>query len=133
MRAFVFLLFCLSTTQLSAQSDSVQQKATAPEPFICSLPEMPTFPGGDTAFHRYLRENIVYPDSAGKYRREGVVYIYFEIAANGAIEHARVQRGVEGAPELDAEALRVIRAMPPWNNSQKQRTGMVVPIRFTLH
>src|SRR5688572_18618193 len=49
--------------------------------------EMPQFPGGESAFHLFLKNNVHYPDSAKKYGREGTVYVYFEIGKGGEISN----------------------------------------------
>lgn len=104
--------------------------------FVCSFPEMPQFPGGEQAFRTYLQDNIHYPPTEKEQGIHGVVFVYFEVSATGRIENARVQRGIEHGAALNAEALRVIAAMPDWTpgkvDGKPQRTAMTQPIRFAL-
>jgi len=142
MRYIVLLLMLLGaesavsqtqTPQPVAQPDSVVPKSETPLSFA---EEMPTFPGGQGAFQKYLQTNLQYPDSAKKYGREGTVYIYFEIAKDGSVENVQCKKGVEGAPELAEEAVRVISAMPNWvpgrMNRKAVKVSMTIPVKFTL-
>lgn len=104
--------------------------------FICSFPAMPEFPGGEQAFRKYLQDNIHYPPSEKEQGIQGVVFVYFEVSPTGKIENARIQRGIEHGGALNAEALRVIAAMPDWIpakvDGKPQRTAMTQPVQFTL-
>ena len=104
--------------------------------FVCSFPEMAQFPGGEEAYRQYLKDNVRYPANEKAQGIDGVVYVYFEVSETGKIEHARIQRGIEHGDGLNAEALRVIAAMPDWKpsmvNGKPQKTAMTQPIRFTL-
>eukprot|EP01034_Spumella_vulgaris_P006351 gene6351-8090_t len=73
---------------------------------------MPEFPGGEKGLVTYLRQNVVYADSLQKKRIEGMVYLNFTIDETGQVYNVKVLRGVH--PALDAEALRVVKAMPNW-------------------
>lgn len=97
---------------------------------------MPQFPGGEAAFQQYLRNNIVYPDSAIDLEQEGTVYVYFEIDTAGNIGNVYAKKKILGAPYLDREAVRVIAAMPNWIpgklNGKSVKVSMTVPVKFVL-
>src|SRR3989338_5297603 len=103
---YVFLLFAFILFNVNGVSQTPAPDTN--DSFICELPQMPEFPGGQEAFHTYLQENIVYPDSAKKYGREGTVYVYFEVGKDGSISNVKTRKGVPTAPELSIEAERVI-------------------------
>lgn len=90
--------------------------------------EMPEFPGGMQAMMEYLAKNIRYPAKAHEANVQGRVITQFTVGKDGAIRDAKVMRSV--SPELDAEALRVINAMPNWKPG-KQR-GKAVACHFTV-
>ena len=90
--------------------------------------EMPEFPGGMQAMMEYLAKNIRYPAKAHEANVQGRVITQFTVGKDGAIRDAKVVRSV--SPELDAEALRVISAMPNWKPG-KQR-GKAVACHFTV-
>ena len=90
--------------------------------------EAPEFPGGMRALMEYLAKNIRYPAKAHEANVQGRVITQFTVGKDGAIRDAKVVRSV--SPELDAEALRVINAMPNWKPG-KQR-GKAVACHFTV-
>lgn len=90
--------------------------------------EAPEFPGGMQAMMEYLAKNIRYPAKAHEAKVQGRVITQFTVGRDGAIRDAKVLRSV--SPELDAEALRVINAMPNWKPG-KQR-GKAVACHFTV-
>ena len=94
----------------------------------------PEFEGGMEALYKYMAENIHYPEKAKADGVQGRVMVKFIIEADGSVSNAEVVRGV--SPECDAEALRVINAMPSWKpatkDGQNVRVHYVVPIYFRL-
>ena len=66
---------------------------------------------------------------------EGKVYIQFVVEKDGSIADVKVMRGV--CEELDAEAVRVIKAMPKWKPGEQEgkpvRTTMMLPINFKIN
>lgn len=77
---------------------------------------------------KYLQKEIKYPKEAQEQGKQGRVIVEFVVEKNGSITEAKVMKPVD--PLLDAEALRVVSAMPNWNPG-KQR-GKEVRTRFTL-
>ena len=90
--------------------------------------EMPKFPGGDDALIKFLHESIKYPAEAEKAGKQGRVVVTFVVNKDGSVDNAKVVRSVD--EKLDAEALRVVNAMPKWHPG-KQR-GQEVNVKFTL-
>ena len=95
---------------------------------------MPQFPSGEAALMRYLSQNIRYPKEAMEAKTQGRVIVQFVIEKDGSISGAHVVKSVN--PQLDAEALRVVSAMPNWtpgtHNGQTVRVKYAVPISFRL-
>lgn len=90
--------------------------------------ELPEFPGGMQAMMAYIAKNIRYPAKAHEANVQGRVITQFTVGRDGSIHDAKIMRSV--SPELDAEALRVIKSMPNWKPG-KQR-GKAVASRFTI-
>ena len=91
--------------------------------------QMPEFAdGGMPGLMKYLGANIKYPEEAKKNKIEGRVIIQFVVAKDGSIKDATILRSV--SPELDAEALRVINAMPNWKPGRQK--GELVNVKFTI-
>ena len=71
----------------------------------------PEFPdGGDKGLLEYISKNIRYPEAAMKNNIQGRVVLQFVIKADGSIGEVKVLRSK--GPELDAEAIRVIKSLP---------------------
>lgn len=96
--------------------------------------KMPQFVGGMQKLGEYLGENIQYPEKAIADRVAGTVFVEFIVNQDGKISNAVVMRGL--SPETDAEALRVIEAMPPWEPGMQDgktvKVKYVVPIKFAI-
>ena len=97
--------------------------------------QMPIFPGGDAAMMKYLSENVKYPALAIKAQEQGRVVVSFTVEKDGAISDVKVARSV--TPSLDAEAVRVVKAMPKWTpgkqGGQLVRVRYNVPVSFKLN
>ena len=99
-----------------------------PEPLFDVVEEMPKFPGGDEALMKFLMDNVKYPKEAEEAGKTGRVVVQFVVNKDGSVKNAKVVRSVDKA--LDAEALRVVNAMPKWQPG-KQR-GQDVNVRYTM-
>lgn len=96
---------------------------------------MPRFPnGGMSALMQYLNENIRYPEAAVKAGMQGRVTVQFIVDKDGSIDDVKTLRGVN--PDLDAEAIRVIKTMPRWepgtHKGKPVRVKYTVPVMFRL-
>ena len=89
---------------------------------------MPQFPGGQGVMMKYLAANIKYPASAVKAKKQGRVIVAFVIQKDGSVTNARIVRSVD--PELDAEALRIVKAMPNWTPGTQD--GKPVDVNYTI-
>lgn len=90
--------------------------------------QQPEFPGGPQALMGFLAKNIRYPKDAALKGVQGRVIVQFVIKNDGSVSDAVVVRSVD--PELDAEALRVINAMPAWKPGMHK--GQLVSVRYTM-
>ncbi len=94
----------------------------------------PEFKGGMEALVKFLSENIKYPEKAKTDNVSGKVYVSFVISKSGKVKDAKVIKSLSS--EIDAEALRVINAMPDWTpgtkDGKKADVEMKLPINFQL-
>lgn len=105
-----------------------EKKETAIDEFFVVVEEQPEFPGGTEAMMKYLADNVKYPVEAQTKGIQGRVICNYVVMKDGSIRNVQVVRGID--PLLDAEAVRVIQAMPEWKPG-KQR-GQAVNVRYTL-
>ena len=147
--ALVFMTSCKRKTKVQEQvmegtkvevkaetgEDTAQIKNAEPSDKAYEVVEqMPTFKGGDAALMKYLSENIKYPEAAEKAGEQGRVVVNFIVEKDGAVSNVKVVRSV--TPTLDAEAVRVIKAMPKWVPGKQDgkfvRVKYNVPVSFRL-
>ena len=116
-----------------AKAEAKASDATAPadttKNVVYDVTEtLPQFPGGQGVMMKYLAANIKYPASAVKAKKQGRVIVAFVIQKDGSVTNARIVRSVD--PELDAEALRIVKAMPNWTPGTQD--GKPVNVRYTI-
>jgi protein TonB len=107
--------------------EEVKEEEPEPEVFIV-VEEMPSFPGGNNALLKYIADHLVYPGIAAENNIEGKVTIQFCVTPKGGIDKVTILRGVD--PELDAEAIRVVKALPKFNPGKQG--GVPVPVWFQV-
>ena len=118
----------------TAATDDKKAKTEAPEKtnndkvVFQVVEQMPQFPGGDNGLFKYLAESIKYPVVAQESGIQGRVICQFIIDENGQVNDVKVVRSVDAS--LDAEAIRVIKAMPKWTPGQQR--GKSVSVQYTL-
>jgi TonB family protein len=112
----------------------VKQVAPGANDVLSSVEKLPEFPGGIEAFGKFLGSNVRYPKDAREKGTQGRVIITFVVEKDGSLSGYKVVRGV--SPDIDAEALRVLKMSPAWSpGTQKGKPVRVqysVPISFTL-
>lgn len=116
-------VFCLTTA--SAQKTVVSQKNQKVYEVVDQMPE---FPGGMPAMIEFLQKNVKYPADAEKQKVEGRVLVSFVVETDGSITDIKVMK--KAFPSLDAEAVRVAKAMPNWKPGKQK--GKVVRVHFSL-
>ena len=125
--AITFLLSGLSA-HLSAQSNAEEETVYA------IAEKMPEFPGGTTALRGYLMKNFEFPEDALDAKVSGPVQVSFVVTKTGGIRDAHIVRGQHFA--LDAEALRLVKAMPAWipgvQHGEMVSVLYSMPIRFAM-
>ena len=108
--------------------EPVQEPGMPDDDVFDVVEQMPSFPGGMEAMMEFLRQNMKYPKEAAEKDIQGRVLVVFVVDKTGKVRDAKVVRSVD--PLLDAEALRVIQAMPQWIPG-KQR-GQAVNVKYTI-
>ncbi len=136
---FSYILFGLLIGQSFVAKASVQNlpnMGNSDNDSIVSMPyKKPRFPGEDRGLHKYLRENLTYPEIAKQNKIEGRVVCKFIVREDGKIDNITIIKSI--SPELDEEAIRVIKLMPEWipaekENGEKVTSYCMMPIKFIL-
>ena len=90
--------------------------------------QMPMFQGGDRKLMEYLENNVQYPPECEETCVQGRVVVTFLVERDGSISNAKVAKSLD--PLLDAEALRVVNAMPKWIPGRQN--GVTVAVKYTI-
>lgn len=126
MKKLLLILIC--AMPLVGFSQQLTEKDPKNEDVFIAVEKMPEYPGGNEAMMDYLSKNLKYPDDAAEKNIQGKVYVSFIVSKEGKVSDVEVIRGVNES--LDNEAIRIVKAMPPW------KVGMQgdkpVKVKFTL-
>src|SRR5574344_190756 len=74
--------------------------------------EVPSFPGGQEAMNKYIKEKMIYPPGAAKNSVTGSVIVQFVVLKTGTLADVHVVGNTSS--ELHNEAVRLVRNMPRW-------------------
>jgi len=77
-----------------------------------SVERFPMYPGGEKGIAEHIRKTVQYPEEARKKGISGTVIVAYMIETDGRIGSTTIVQSVD--PLLDAEAVRVIKAMDIW-------------------
>ncbi len=105
-----------------------KETASSDDPVFFIVEKMPEFPGGEQALRKFIAQNIKYPAYASEHGIQGKVYVSFVVEKSGSVGRVKIARGVD--PSLDAEALRVTKALPKWEPGKQK--GEAVAISYTI-
>lgn len=126
----LFLSLSASTLPLPPPPPPIPEKEV---PFVV-VEEMPLFPGGDVSLLRFIGENTDYPQDAKAENIQGRVIVRFCVTSVGEISQVSVIKGV--SPDLDEEAIRVVKTLPRFTPGRQAGKPVpvwyMVPITFTL-
>ena len=99
-----------------------------------TVDKVPEFPGGSYVFGNFLAQKIRYPADAIRKAIQGTVVVSCIVEHDGLLTHLTIAQSLD--PDLDREALRVIRLSPKWNpatkNGKTVRVLYTIPIGFKL-
>lgn len=90
--------------------------------------KMPMFPGGDEALMKYLGKNIKYTRMAQDRGVQGTCVIEFVVNKDGSVVDPVVLKKLD--PDLDNNALEVVKKMPKWQPGLQR--GKPVRVKYRL-
>ena len=91
------------------------------------------FPGGDIEMYKFIENQKRYTAEMANQNLNGVIIVLFEIDKDGSVNKPEIKSGVNGP--LNADALRVVSAMPKWQpakrpNGNPVKSARTVVIRY---
>jgi TonB family protein len=118
----------------AAKSKAAPEAGQGEKEVFVVVEEMPKFPGGMEAMMQWIGQQMKYPEQAKKDGIQGVVYVGYIVTRSGKVATVEVERSAH--PLLDAEAVRVVGAMPDWTPGTQRGKAvdvrLVIPIKFSL-
>jgi TonB family protein len=140
---FLIIGLFLITINLFSQSKLTQEQITERNyrEVISSLvadtivlDKLPMYPDGIQGVYSHFSKNLIYPKKSRSAGIEGKVILKFIVEKNGTINEIEIKQGA--TPELDAEAIRVLKKLEIWEPGYKEgkpvRVSFIVPITFKL-
>lgn len=112
--------------RLNEESNAIEWGSA--EPVFMVVENMPEFPGGTAELMKFLAQNIKYPVEAQQKGEQGRVMVQFVVGKDGKLSDIKIMRSI--SPTLDAEAIRVIKAMPTWKPGTQR--GQAVAVKYTI-
>ena len=127
MKRLILLLLTAGCCLMTANAQKTVVSQTDQKVFD-TVEQMPEYPGGMQAMIEFLQTNMKYPEDAAKQKVEGRVMVQFVVETDGSVSDVHVAKQV--FPSLDAEAIRVVQAMPKWMPGKEK--GKVVRVKYNL-
>ena len=127
MKKLILMLLMAACCLMTANAQKTVVSQTDPKVFD-TVEQMPEYPGGMQAMIEFLQANMKYPEDAAKQKVEGRVMVQFVVETDGSVTDVHVAKQV--FPSLDAEAIRVVQAMPKWTPGKEK--GKVVRVKYNL-
>ena len=112
----------------NAEAQVTDESAPQSKKVYRSVEQMPQFPGGEAGLMRYLQSNINYPANAAMNNIGGRVILQFVVEKDGHIGEVKVVRSID--PEIDAEAVRVVKSLPDFIPGRQD--GEPVAVWYTI-
>ena len=96
--------------------------------------QKPQFPGGEAALLKWVGEHLRYPAMAQENNIQGKVVVQFVVTKTGKVGEVKVIRSKD--PDLDKEAVRVVKALPDFvpgkMNGHAVNVWYTLPVTFKL-
>lgn len=143
--SFLVLFLYISFSMLYGQSyvekkkkAQLTQKPKAPNPPLEEPPQIQrrgaAFPGGEIGLSMFFFTHMIYPESALAANKEGVVYVDFIVHTDGTLSNFEIKKGIN--PEMDQEALRLVKLLPNWlcsiYDGKPLEVWVSVPVKFKI-
>ncbi len=112
-----------ANTSSTITTDSISQ--------VLSLVEqMPEFPGGKDSLLKFIVKNFNYSEKVDPKLGQTAtkIYVQFIVGKDGNIINPKIVKGI--SPELDKEAIRVVKMMPKWKPGKQY--GVPVNVSYNL-
>ena len=107
----ISLVFLYNSDNAQTAKDSAEYKVKAGYGLAVEQTQ-PEFPGGRDSLSLFLKTTLHYPKQSLHEGVHGKVWLGFLVDHDGNIKDESILKSVN--KELDTEALRILKLMPPW-------------------
>lgn len=128
------------TDSIGRQSDSMISWHNVPQKSMESMramEKMAEFRGGMNKLYTFIAKKVNYPYRCMEAGIEGMVMLEFVVEADGSLTNIKTRTSHKSCPEMDAEAIRVIKKTsgkwtPAYQGDKPVRSMYRLPVRFDL-
>lgn len=121
--------------KMNTGNQKVQQKSNqTPVYEQKQVDQKAMFTGGEEKLMEFMLKNMKYPKDAEREKVGGTVCVHFIVKSDGCLAEIQVPASVH--PALDAEGIRIVKAMPKWIPAKKngkpvnQKAMIAIPFRL---
>ncbi len=115
-------------------SDLEVEEEDSDDQIFMVVEDMPEFPGGTAALLKYISKNVIYPVICQENGIQGMVSVSFVVDEKGEVINVKAFHGSD--PNLEREAIRVVKSLPKWKPGKQRgravKVSYSVPVRFRL-
>ncbi|RZK31753.1 MAG: energy transducer TonB [Hymenobacter sp.] len=90
----------------------------------------PEYPGGEEAMGEYFSQSVQVPAKAKQARVTGDVIVQATVDTSGKLTNPKIAKGL--TPECNAEALRVVQAMPAWQPATRRGVPVAILVQVPV-
>ena len=130
----VAIVMVIAVACTGEKNEKPVEQPKKPEVVYEEVQVQPMFVGGNVAMQKFIEENLQYPKKAKSQGIQGEVVVKCMISNEGRVIETQIETSVD--PELDAEALRVVSAMPAFNPGMIDGACVAmwhsVPVKFEI-
>jgi TonB family protein len=124
----------LADILLKRHKDLLKEKTLLNDTIRLVLEKAPQFPGGNTAIQFYFYKYQQYPVNALMAGIHGSTIVSFVVNEKGMVEEPKIVSGID--PELDMEAIRLVKSMPLWQPAYYKGKPiacmLIIPVDFSI-
>jgi len=89
------------------------------------------YPGGNTAFDRFVKEQAIYPAADRFFENSGMIILSLTLSPDGNVLDTYILDDETNSLALQNEALRLMYCTP-WKNPSGQKITINIPLNFKL-
>jgi|SRR6185437_11235035 len=122
----LLLSCCVATAVARVKTDTTKKTGAKSGDAVMAFE--PEYLGGITAFNKYIKRNLHYPDAARLMCINGKVYVSFVVDRDGRVKNVAALNCIGAGCE--SEAVKVVQRSKPWKPGMQY--GRAVEVNYTV-